>query len=63
MSLIHQSAVPYVMGKKKVELNYMIDEKKMKRTFNFRKAGLIKKLHQLATLCNVKVIYDRVATR
>ncbi|KAL3654957.1 hypothetical protein CASFOL_000743 [Castilleja foliolosa] len=43
------------MGRAKLNMELIADKKSRNRTFNTRKEGLIKKIHELKTLCDVKV--------
>ncbi|KAJ0547519.1 putative transcription factor MADS-type1 family [Helianthus annuus] len=43
------------MGRAKIAMEPITSDKKRKLTFNMRKQGLIKKAHDLATLCDVDV--------
>lgn len=43
------------MGKKKIEIKYIKDEKKRRTTFKKRQFGLLKKARELSILCGANV--------
>lgn len=43
------------MGRKKLDIKYLEDEKSRKTTFQTRVGGIVKKLYDLNQLCNIKV--------